>query len=99
MKEPLGGPPASCRTPSPAAQGGRGRRSAPGRSDGGTIQHSGERVQVSDALEVVNRNPLVERVLAAGARTVRDRRHLLEAPEGVAVINEWLRPCRQRPSP
>ena len=47
---------------------------------------------MGDTQHVVDFDPLLDRVLPAGARAVGDRRHVGQAPETVAVIDERFRP-------
>src|ERR1051326_2214197 len=50
----------------------------------------GHRIHLGDAHQVVDRDPFIESVSAAGAGAVRDGRHASEAPEAVAVVAERL---------
>src|SRR5260370_16107714 len=50
---------------------------------------------MGDALQVVDRHPFVDRVLAPGAGAVRDRRDAPQAAKTVAVVYERLRTDRQ----
>src|SRR4051794_4149494 len=62
----------------------------------GAVCGGGQRVDLGDAHEVVDRHPLGDRVLPAGPRPVRDRRHAAQGAKGVAVVDERLHADRQR---
>src|SRR2546430_2452165 len=63
---------------------------AESRSDSATVADSSEGIEMRDAHEVVDRNPFVERVSAAGGRAVRDAGDFRQLPERVAVIAKGL---------
>ena len=54
------------------------------------------RIELGDADQVVDLDPLRDGVLAAGARAVGDRGNSRQRPEAVAVVDERLGAFRQR---
>src|SRR4051812_17912677 len=48
------------------------------------------RIQEGDAREILDLDPLLQRVLSSRARPVGDRRPIRKAPDTVAVIDEGL---------
>src|SRR5262249_28519718 len=53
-------------------------------------RHSRERVGLRDPDQIVDRNPLIDCVLATRLRTVCDRGNLPVAPKTVAIVHEGL---------
>src|SRR5439155_25072007 len=56
-----------------------------------TVRNGRQGVQAGDPREIVDGHPFVDRVLAAGARSVGDGRHLGQRPKAIAVVHERFR--------
>src|SRR5438552_5804936 len=63
-----------------------------------TVSNSGQGIEGGDPCQIVDGYPLVDRVLTAGTRSVRDGRHLGQRPKAIAVVHKRFHTERQHVS-